>query len=133
MKWLFCISLWMVPCISFAVDEVISLSVGLQNDFSLDESFRGKKLKFEGKYTAITRLVYDPKTLSIRFSPIKKGVGTLHIKEGSKILKRYTISVQKTDLNRVAYEIKLLLKEIDGINIKIINNKVAVDGEDFCS
>ena len=131
MRWLFCIILWVAVYSSFAVDEVISLSVGLQNDFSLDESFRGKKLKFEGTHTKITGLVYDSKTLSIRFSPKKKGVGTLHIKEGSKILKRYTVSVRKTDLNRVAYEIQLLLKEIDGINIKIINNKVAVDGEIF--
>ena len=116
---------------SSAIEDVISLSVGLENDYSLDESFKGRALAFQGTYTRVTGLVYDKTSNTIRFSPKKTGVGTLHIKEGKNILKKYTIDVRKTDLNRVAYEIQSLLKEIDGITIKIINNKVGVDGEIF--
>lgn len=131
MRWLFCVYVWILPFFASAVEDVISLSSGLQRDFLLDESFSGKKLKFEGTYAKFTGLVYDPKTLSIRFSPRRNGVGTLHIKEGRKILKKYTVEVRKTDLNRIVHEMRQLLKEIDGITIKIINKKVIVDGEIF--
>ena len=113
------------------MEDVISLSTGFESDFLLDESFKGKKLQFKGTYTRLTNLTYDPKTVSIRFSPKKRGVGTLHIMEGRKILKKYTVEVRKTDLKRIAHEMRQLLKEIDGITIKIINNKVVVDGEIF--
>jgi len=116
-------------CSSGANEEVIYLSVGLQNDFVLDSSFSGKKITFEGSYNNYTRLEYNSQTQTIRFSPRAAGTGTLHIKEGKNILKKYTVNVVKVDLNRVISEVRGLLIEIDGINIKILNNKVVIDGE----
>ena len=131
MRWIFILFLLMFGFSAAAIEDMIALSVGLQNDYSLDESFRGKKLLFKGTYSRVTALNYDKEKNSIRFFPRKSGVGTLVIKEGKAILKRYTIDVRETDLNRVAHEIKSLLSEIDGITIKIINHKVTVDGEIF--
>lgn len=129
MKWILYILLMVYCGPLLAIEEVISLSVGLDDDFPLDPSFSSKKINFTGTYSGITNLVYDAKSNSIRFSPKKTGVATLHIKLGKAILKKYTISVRKTNLNKIAHEIKSLLSEIDGISIKIINNKVTVDGE----
>ena len=114
-----------------ALEESIALSVGFDTDFSLEDEWKGKKLLFGGTYKKVTTIDYDPVKNSIRFKPKKRGVSSLVLKEGKTILKRYTVSVQETDLNQIAHEIKSLLGEIDGIEIIIINNKVVVDGEIF--
>ena len=114
-----------------SLEESIALSVGFDTDFSFEEEWKGKKLTFGGTYKKVTSLNYDSSRNFIRFTPKKRGVSSLVVKEGNKILKKYTISVQETDLNQVAHEIKSLLGEIDGIEIIIINNKVVVDGEIF--
>lgn len=130
MRWIFYLLIVVATGFpAFAIEEVIPLSVGLDDDFPLDPSFEGKKIYFTGTYKLVTSISYNKANNTIRFSPIKKGVGTLHIKQGKKILKKYTVDVRKTDLNKVAHEIRSLLSEIDGISIKIINNKVIVDGE----
>ena len=124
---LFCFA----PQATEASEEVIPLSVGFDNDYALDASFKGKDLKFLGTYTARTKIIYDKNKNTLRFTPRKKGVGSLIIKEGKAILKKYTVSVEETDLTRVALEMKSLLGEISGITIRIINKKVIVDGEVF--
>ncbi len=129
MRWIFLLLIICLP--AWSIEESIPLSVGLDNDFPLDPSWRGKVLKFEGTYMKRTRLFHDKKKHILRFTPIRKGVGSLIIKEGSNILKKYTVSVRETDLTRVAHEIQSLLGEINGITISIINNKVVVDGEIF--
>lgn len=129
MKWIFLLFVICLPV--WSIEESIPLSVGLDNDFPLDPEWQGKTLKFEGTYTKRTRLFHDKKKHTLRFTPIRKGVGSLIIKEGRSILKKYTVSVRETDLTRVAHEMKSLLGEINGITISIINNKVVVDGEIF--
>ncbi len=124
--------IFLILCFSAStLEESIPLSVGFDTDFSLDDEWKGKKLLFGGTYKKVTGITYDSSKNSIRFQPKKRGVGSLIVKEGKKILKRYTVSVQETDLHQVAHEIKSLLGEIDGIEIIIINNKVVVDGEIF--
>ena len=129
LKWIFLLFVICLP--AWSIEESIPLSVGLDSDFSLDPAWRGKILKFEGTYTKRTRLFHNKQKHTLRFTPIRKGVGSLIIKEGRSILKKYTVSVRETDLTRVAHEIASLLGEINGITISIINNKVVVDGEIF--
>ena len=129
MKRFFYISLIFFLWSSTAAEEVIFLSEGLQYNFILDESFEGKQIKFEGTYRQYTQLEYDSPSRTILFSPQKVGTGTLHLKEGKQILKKYTVTVRQVDLNRMAHEIESLLSEISGITIKVLNNKVIVDGE----
>ena len=122
--------IFLIVCFSAsALKESIALSVGFDTDFLLEDQWKDKKLTFGGTYTKVTGITYDSSKNSIRFKPKKKGVGSLLVKEKKKILKSYTVSVQETDLNQVAHDIKSLLGEIDGIKIIINNNKVVVDGE----
>ena len=70
----------------------------------------------------------DLKTL--RFSPKREGSATLTIQDArGRIVSEFFLTIRKSDLNKVAKEIQLLLSEIDGITVRIINNKVIVDGQ----
>ena len=66
----------------------------------------------------------------IRFEPIAVGKTNFILRDskGTKIVD-YIVIVRKSDLNSVAVQIKSLLADIEGINIKVVNNKIIVDGE----
>ena len=110
--------------------ETILLYVGIQYDHPLPKELKGKKLKFEGPYKRYTGLKHNSATGTLRFTPRKPGVSALNIKSSSgQILKKLTLKVQKSDLQQTATEIQSLLRNVDGIQIKILNNRVIIDGE----
>ena len=110
--------------------EYLPLYVGIQYDYILSKDLKGKKLKFEGPYKRYTSLKYNSSTGAVRFTPKRVGVSALNIKDSSgRILKKLTLKVGKTDLQQAAMEIQSLLRTVDGIQVKILNNKVVVDGE----
>lgn len=111
--------------------EFVTLAIGVQYDHSLPEDYQSLRLKFEGNYGKYTQLFYIKKQNVIRFVPKKKGVGAVVIKNlrTNKILKKLNISVKNTFLHRVANEISDLLTPVDGIRVRILNNKVIIDGE----
>lgn len=110
--------------------ESLPLYVGIQYDYELSKDLKGKKLKFEGPYARYTGLKYNPSSGVIRFTPKRVGVSALNIKDSSgRILKKIALKVGKTDLQQAATEIQSLLRTVDGIKIKILNNKVVIDGE----
>ena len=126
--WLFC-----SPFI-FAAEslnlESLPLYVGIHYDYELPRALKGKKLKFDGSYKRYTGLNYNPSSGVIRFVPRRVGVGALNIKDSSgRILKKLALKVGKTDLEQAATEIQSLLRTVDGIKVKILNNKVVIDGE----
>ena len=110
--------------------ETVPLYIGLQYDYELSESLKGKSLKFEGTYSRYTSLKYNRSKGALRFNPRRKGIGVINIKDDSgKIVKKLSVKVRKTDLRETANEIQSLLRTVDGINVKILNNRVVVDGE----
>lgn len=111
--------------------EFVTLAVGVQEDHPLPEDYRSLRLKFEGNYSKYTQIFYIKKQNVIRFVPKKKGVGAVIIKnlKTNKILRKLNISVKHTFLHRVANEISDLLNPVDGIRVRILNNKVIIDGE----
>ncbi len=110
--------------------ESLPLYVGIQYDYELPSELKGKKLKFEGPYRRYTNLQYNSVTNVIRFTPKRTGVSALNIKDSAgRILKKLALKVGKTDLQQAATEIQSLLRTVDGIQVKILNNKVVVDGE----
>ena len=110
--------------------ESVPLYMGLQYDHQLSDDLKGKRLKFEGSYTRVTGLKYNSSSGVIRFTPRRIGIGALNIKDRSgRILKKLTIRVNKTDLQKDAMEIQSLLRSVDGIQVKILNNQVVIDGE----
>lgn len=90
-----------------------------------------ERIDIEGTFRAFTGVQYRPDNRTVRFNPKAAGNGTLTIKDPAtqRILYEFIITVEKTDLQSIARQIRSLLNEIDGINIKIINNKVIVDGQ----
>ena len=111
--------------------EFVTLSIGVQYDHSLPEDYQSFSLKFEGNYGRYANMFYIKKQNVIRFIPKKTGVGAVVIKnlKTNKILKRLNIDVKNTYLHKIANEISDLLAPVDGITIKILNNKVIIDGE----
>lgn len=78
----------------------------------------------------IVKIFVSKEQKIIRFEPIAAGKTnfTLRSEKGSKIAE-YVISVRKTDLGSVMSQMKEALKDIEGINLRIMNGKVVVDGE----
>ena len=107
----------------------LSLAVGIIEDESLKNIPRG--FTKSGTYKKVVRLRYNARAKILRFDPRKPGLGTLILKhpKTGKVLYEYRISVKKTNLYQVAREIQSLLGDIEGIKVKIINNRVVVDGQ----
>lgn len=108
--------------------DYLTLSVGAVFDQPVPNAPNSPTL--EGTFRKLTRVEYDADAKTLRFTPKQTGVGTVIMTDSSgKVIYRYTVDVRKTDLDKVVREIKSLLNTIDGITIRILNNKVVVDGQ----
>lgn len=106
----------------------IKLSTSVLHDEELPIEIP-KAVTFKGDYKEITSAVYLKKINSLRFTPLKEGQGTLIITDiKGRILIEYRLSVVKNKLDHVFREVQSMLADIDGIQIKILNNKVVIDG-----
>jgi pilus assembly protein CpaC len=107
----------------------INLSVGMVHDEPVPEL----PADFEpgGTYKQCATVQYNDKTKTLRIEPKKQGFCTFVMKKPNNgdILAEYTFDVKNVDLNKVAREIKAFLSDIEGITIKIANNKVVVDAQ----
>ncbi|MES2855664.1 MAG: pilus assembly protein [Bdellovibrionota bacterium] len=86
--------------------------------------------QFKGTFKKVTKVGVDRATNTLRFEPTKAGFGTLtiHDAQGKKVYE-FNIVVEKSDHAKIAQEIRSLLSDIEGITIKIINNRVVIDGQ----
>ncbi len=107
----------------------IDLYVGIPHDESLPNM--PAALELGGTYRSLTRLAPNQATKTLRFTPTKEGVGTVIIKDRNtdRIIYQMTVEVRKTDLRRVAREIQSLLSTVEGISVRVMNNRVVVDGQ----
>ncbi len=114
----------------FNQTESLPLYVGIEYDYRLSKNLKGKRLRFEGTYKHYTGLKYNRTLGTLRFTPRKIGLGVINIKDRKEqILKTFSVRVRNTDLHETATEVQSLLKDIDGISIKVLNNRVIIDGE----
>lgn len=110
----------------------ITLSVGSTHDERITEApGNADNIALDGTFRKLMRAEYNPNDRTLRLYPKSVGVGNLIVMEKSsgKILYEFTVDVRKTDLDKVAREIRGLLNTIEGIKIQILNNKVVVDGQ----
>lgn len=107
----------------------LNLSIGIYHDEEVEGLPSG--IELDGTFRKFTKIQWNPETKTLRFNPRAVGVGSLIIKDPktAKVLAEYTIDVKKTDLQKVAREIQSLLQGIEGITIKMLNNKIVVDGQ----
>ena len=110
-------------------EKFITLSVGVYHDESLESAT--KSISLDGTFRDFTSAQFDPSTKTLRLNPKKEGIATINVKDSQsgKVIYKITLDIRKTDLQKVAREIQSLLQNIDGISIRIMNNKVAVDGQ----
>ena len=109
--------------------EFVNLAVGIQHDYKLPKNYRS--LKLEGNYKKFTGAVHLKKLSVLRFTPRTKGTGALIVKHSvtGKILKKLAVHVLPTHLHKKAAEVTDLLTAVDGVRVRIMNQKVIVDGE----
>jgi pilus assembly protein CpaC len=109
--------------------DYLNLSIGIYSDEAMPNA--PDKIDLDGTFRRFSRVQWNAETKTMRFVPRSVGVGTFIMKDpkSGKVVYEYTIDVRKTDLEKVAREIQNLLQTIEGISIKVMNNKVVVDGE----
>lgn len=85
---------------------------------------------YKGDWRTFVNISIASEYRKIRFLPKKTGISTMSIldKKGNKVFE-YRLDVRQTNLTRVVREMRALLNEIEGITIKIVNNRVVVDGK----
>ncbi len=107
--------------------KYITLYMGIQHQEVLSHLPPGAE--FLGDFRAIVDAELDREIKTIRFTPLKPGLSTMtiHDRKGTKIFE-YRIDVRNSDLTRIVREVRALLSNVEGIQVKIVNNKVIVDG-----
>ena len=112
--------------------EYLDLVKGVYKDVKFDDLPDENIFKLEDtSYKRYADIIYDNERKVMRFKPKKTGSFTLRFvnkRRPNLILKQVRVFVQQKNLNKIAREIKSLLREIEGIEIKVLNNKVIVDG-----
>lgn len=129
--WLF--GLFAIATSAVAEDSAhhyLNMSIGIYSDESMPEAPDNFGTP-DGTFRRLVKIQWNPTTKVMRFIPRQVGVGTLIIKnpKTGKVIYEYTLDVRKTELEKVAREIQGLLQTIEGIQVKVLNNKVVVDGE----
>ncbi|MCM2282096.1 MAG: BON domain-containing protein [Bdellovibrionaceae bacterium] len=111
-----------------AKQKYLTLYIGIEHQEKLPFWPDGGEPR--GDYKRVTEIKPDRTNGVIIFTPKKVGIATLsiHGKTGQKIYE-FRIDVKKSDLTKVAREMRELLGDIEGISIKIVNNRVVVDGQ----
>lgn len=109
--------------------KFINLTLGIEHDEKLPDL--PPNIEFKGDFKRIVTAAYAKDLGLIRFNPLREGFATLtiHDKRNGKVVAEYRIDVKKSHLDKVVREIRALLGDIEGISIKIVNNKVIVDGQ----
>lgn len=109
--------------------KFINLTLGIEHDEKLPPL--PDSIEFKGDFRKIVTASYAKDLNIIRFNPKSEGFATLtiHDKRNGKVVAEFRIDVKKSKLDKVVREMRALLGDIEGINIKIVNNKVVVDGQ----
>lgn len=133
------VGLSLAPYVSFAQEEeedhsyrnrqYINLTIGIEQEIKLPTL--PENVDFKGDFRKIVVAEFSKKQNHIRFTPKTEGFATLTIfdKATQKKVAEYQIDVKKSNLEKVAKEIRTLIGDIEGITIKVINSRVVVDGQ----
>jgi pilus assembly protein CpaC len=106
----------------------IGLFIGVEHQEKLP--FLPPGAKFKGDYKKVSRLSLDSERNILLFQATQEGFATLTVtdKDNNKLYEFY-LDVKKSNLTKVVREMRALLADIEGITVKIINNRVVVDGQ----
>jgi len=115
--------------VAYRSRKFISLTLGIEYEEKLPAL--PPSVEFKGDFHRVVSAAYAKELNVIRFTPRAEGFATLtiHEKKTGKVVAEYRIDVKKSKLDKVVREMRALLGDIEGINIKIVNNRVVVDGQ----
>ncbi|MCB0377146.1 MAG: BON domain-containing protein [Bdellovibrionales bacterium] len=124
---LFCGNLWAQEDNKYG-KKYITLYMGIPHQEVLSHLPPGSE--FFGDFRTFVKGELDRERKTLHFTPLKPGLSTLTIndRKGKKLFE-YRIEVRKSELTKVVREVRGLLSDIEGIEIKIVNNKVIIDGK----
>lgn len=108
--------------------QSLNLTVAVDEEVKVSYLPSGATLK--GDYKRLSNVQISPSTKTLKFFPKNEGTGVLTINDSrGRVIAEYYIRVSKSNLSKVAREIRALLADIEGIDVKIVNDKVIVDGQ----
>ena len=100
----------------------ITLTIGLEHDEKLPPV--PEAISFKGDFRKITAASYSKEENTLRFVPKAEGIATLTVHDSKgRVVAEFHIDVKKSKLDAVVREMQSLLGDIEGITIKIVNNK----------
>lgn len=107
--------------------KYLTMYMGIQHQEVL--SHLPPEAEFLGDFRNLVEADVDRERKILRFTPKTPGLSTMtiHDRKGEKLFE-YRIEVRKSELTKVVRELRGLLSDIEGITIKIANDKVLIDG-----
>ena len=107
----------------------VNLTLGIEQDEKLPPL--PENIEFKGDFRRIVTAAHSKELNVLRMTPKAEGFATMtiHDKKTGKVVAEFRIDVKKSKLDKVVKEIRALLGDIEGITIKVVNNKVVVDGQ----
>ncbi len=116
------------PIIDPTRQKVLSLYIGIEYQEKLP--YLPSDAVFKGDFKKVTKVAVNRDTNTLLFQAATEGVATLSIHDSSgKMIYEFRLDVKKSNLTKVANEMRSLLNDVEGISIKVINNRVVVDGQ----
>jgi pilus assembly protein CpaC len=109
--------------LSTGEDKVVDL------DFDVDSSPAAIQVG-NTQVTAVTTVRIGDQRRQLIFKPLKGGETTVTVRDNEGTIKIiFDVVVTQTNLLRRAGEIRELLRDVDGIDVKVIGSNIVIDGE----
>lgn len=116
------------PIFDKSRQKLLPLYIGIEHQEKIP--YLPVDARFKGDFRKVAKISINRDTNTLLFQAVREGVATLTIHDGSgRMIYEFRLDVKKSNLTKVANEMKALLHDIEGISIKIVNNRVVVDGQ----
>lgn len=113
--------------LSTGEDKVVDL------DFDVDNTPAAIQVG-NTQVTAVTTVRIGEQRRQLIFKPLKGGETTVTVRDSEGTIKIiFDVVVTQTNLLRRAGEIRELLRDVEGIDVKVIGSNIVIDGEVFTS
>lgn len=117
---------------SFENHQKVDLMLGIYRDLELSDLPDETQFKIaDRKFASRVDISWDNKRKILRLVPKSSGSALITFldRKTDRVLKQLRVFINKNDLDRVAKEIKNLLGNIEGIQIRVMSDRVVVDGQ----
>lgn len=99
-------------------------------DLDFDANLGPNGISIGNPQVVATTLVKIGEKKQLVFKPLKSGETTVSVRDGDGNLRLiFTVRVTGSNLLRVAGEIRNLLRDVEGIDIRVVGSKIAIEGE----